>query len=462
MVHELGIDSCVSLDGRSFDYDGRSDSPVLIGDLLTLRDDGQTALLVQVLTKELAADRTVRGTGIVLGKLDHATLSRPDARPFNTTEIARADPRVLDPIVSREGPAARVGTTRTGELPALLFANSFNRHTFLCGQSGSGKTYALGVILEQLLAVTDLRIVVLDPNGDFVRLGELRSDAVNGDVERVRAAQSSVRVFRSESQSAEPLRLRWDELSRRAQGAVLQLDPIRDRGEFNVLLNLPPSDPGMDSDGFLDGIGALGEDGRTLRTRLENLEILDWSIWARGARSVLEAIEERPRAAVLDIGSFGTGTERSVAALGVLDHLWDRRERREPTLIVVDEAHNVCTTEPTDQLQALATERMVQIAAEGRKFGLWLLVSTQRPSKIHPNVVSQCDNLVLMRMNAPADVEDLARVFGYAPTQMLRSAPTFAKGEALLAGGFTFAPTIARIEGRLTPEGGSDIGVPLP
>ena len=172
MVHELGIDSCVSLDGRSFDYDGRSNSPVLIGDLLTLRADGQTELLVQVMTKELAADRTVRGTGIVLGKLDHATLSRPDARPFDTTEIARADPRVLDPIVSRGGPAARVGTTRTGELPALLFANSFNRHTFLCGQSGSGKTYALGVILEQLLAVTDLRIVVLDPNGDFVRLGE--------------------------------------------------------------------------------------------------------------------------------------------------------------------------------------------------------------------------------------------------------------------------------------------------
>ena len=139
MVHELGIDSCISLDGRSFDYDARSDSPILIGDLLTLRAEGQTSLLVQVLTKELSASRTVQGTGIVLGKLDNGTLSRPDARPFNTTEITRADPRVLDPIVARGGPAARVGTTRTGELPALLFANSFNRHTFLCGQSGSGK-----------------------------------------------------------------------------------------------------------------------------------------------------------------------------------------------------------------------------------------------------------------------------------------------------------------------------------
>ena len=30
------------------------------------------------------------------------------------------------------------------------------------------------------------------------------------------------------------------------------------------------------------------------------------------------------------------------------------------------------------------TDRLIQIAAEGRKFGLWLLLSTQRPSKIHP------------------------------------------------------------------------------
>ena len=461
MADALGIVSSSSLDGRTFDYDAESDSPVLVGDLLTLRAD-ETSLLVQIMTKERAEGKVVRGTGVILGKFENGALSPPDARPFSTAAISRADPGKLDGLISREGPVARVGSTRTGGLPALLFANSFNRHTFLCGQSGSGKTYALGVILERLLAVTDLRMVILDPNGDFVRLGELRHDAVEGDAGSLRAAQESVRVFRPGSHRAEPLRLLWSELTRPTQGAVLQLDPIRDRGEYNVLLNLPPTDPGLGRSDFLKEIGALGEDGRAITTRLENLGILDWSLWARGASSVLEAIEDRPRAAVLEIGSFATGPERSAAALAVLDHLWERRERREPTLIVIDEAHNVCTTEPADELQALATERLVQIAGEGRKYGLWLLVSTQRPSKIHPNVLSQCDNLVLMRMNAPADLEDLGRVFGYAPPSMLQAAPAFTKGEALLAGGFTFAPTIARIEGRLTPEGGSDVAVPLP
>jgi uncharacterized protein len=166
MADALGIASSSSPDGRTFDYEAESDSPILVGDLLTLRTDGEISLLFQIMTKERAEGRLVRGTGVVLGKLENGALSPPDARPFSTATIGRANPGMLDPLISRGGPVARVGTSRTGELPALLFANSFNRHTFLCGQSGSGKTYALGVILERLLAVTDLRIVILDPNGD--------------------------------------------------------------------------------------------------------------------------------------------------------------------------------------------------------------------------------------------------------------------------------------------------------
>ena len=46
----------------------------------------------------------------------------------------------------------------------------------------------------------------------------------------------------------------------------------------------------------------------------------------------------------------------------------------------------------------MAAEHAVRIAAAGRKFGLYLLVSTQRPQKIAENVLSQADNLVLMRL----------------------------------------------------------------
>jgi DNA helicase HerA-like ATPase len=71
--------------------------------------------------------------------------------------------------------------------------------------------------------------------------------------------------------------------------------------------------------------------------------------------------------------------------------------------IVIDEAHNVCPAEPRDQLTALATADAIRIAGEGRKFSLYLIVVTQRPQKVDENVLSQCDNLVLMRMNSLAD-----------------------------------------------------------
>jgi DNA helicase HerA-like ATPase len=131
-------------------------------------------------------------------------------------------------------------------------------------------------------------------------------------------------------------------------------------------------------------------------------------------------------------------------------------------LLVLDEAHNLCPAEPRGTVQTALVDRLVDIAAEGRKYGLWLLLSTQRPSKIHPQVLSQCDNLALMRMNSPADVAALASVFGFAPPDMLARAPSFVQGEALFAGVFAPVPSFVRMGERLTPEGGSDVRVPGP
>jgi hypothetical protein len=114
---------------------------------------------------------------------------------------------------------------------------------------------------------------------------------------------------------------------------------------------------------------------------------------------------------VVDLGSLGTRDEQTLTACAVLERLWRERERREPVAIVINEAQNVCPAEPADPLTALATEDAVRIAGEGRKFGLYLIVVTQRPQKIHENVLSQCDNLVLMRMNSVADLAQVAGVF---------------------------------------------------
>lgn len=343
---------------------------------------------------------------------------------------------------------------------ASLLARRFNRHTFLCGQSGSGKTYALGVLLEQLLVHTRLPLVVLDPNSDFVHLDEQLPRVPDRDASVLRSRD--IRILRSRSVDGANLLVRFTGLPAATKAAIMRLDPVVDRDEYNSLLH---ADEMMRVDAareILPRLANSGDEGfRALGTRIENLAVLDWEIWAGGERPATEIIDERPDATVLDLGGFQHPDEPLAVALSVLGDLWNRRAERRPVLIVIDEAHNLCSPDLDSPLGRAVREQIIQIAAEGRKFGLWMLLSTQRPSKIHPNIISQCDNLVLMKMSSPADLAGLGSIFGFAPRDLLDAAPRFMQGEMLLAGGFIDAATIVRVRERVTREGGSDVEVPL-
>ncbi|MGO4594541.1 ATP-binding protein [Leifsonia sp. 2TAF2] len=356
-----------------------------------------------------------------------------------------------------------VGTTvDPPERPAVIDGSRFNRHTFWCGQSGSGKTYALGVVLEQLLLETALPVTVLDPNADYVELRRTRSGVSGADA--ARWGELDIRVLHSSTAREPQLHIRFVELSVRSKAAVARLDPIADEEEYNALLHLDTAPADYDRETFRTSFLASlvkSEDHarRRLGLRIDNLGILDWPLWAFGADSAASVVAERPSATVLDLGGFTHQAEPQAAALGVLEDLWQRRMERRPVLIVLDEAHNFCPPQPRSDVEARLTEQLIQIAAEGRKFGLWLFLSTQRPSKIHPNVLSQCDNLGLMRMNSPRDLAELADVFGFVPRHLLEQSPGFRKGEALFAGAFTEEPQLVRIGRRLTVEGGGDLAV---
>ena len=157
---------------------------------------------------------------------------------------------------------------------------------------------------------------------------------------------------------------------------------------------------------------------------------------------------------VVDIGSLATREEQALVAESVLGHLWERRTRREPVLLVIDEAHNVCPREPADALTALATEHAVRIAGEGRKFGIYMLVASQRPAKVHENVLSQCDNLVLMRLNSAADAALIADLYGFVPPALVSLATDFRLGEALVAGKLASHPMVMRFGARSRARAG--------
>ena len=450
-----------SVDGRRFEFQASLHGLELeAGGYVTIDAAGEIRL-GQVLSLELeqqeatALDRP--GTILIrLARGNGALLDGSD-RPFHDAVLRPATTEEVSAWLERtRSDRARL---EVGELalapgvPFALDAGGFGRHTFLCGQSGSGKTYSLGVLLEQLLMETSLRVVVLDPNSDYVRLGEPSTEAADESVERYGAAAGSVAV-RSESSGATRIRIRLRDLSPAHQAAVLRLDPVDDRSEYADLLALV-EDENVRS---LEDLARSPADA--LKMRAHNLGVDRWGIWpGADGESLPEELENASaaRCLVVDLGSLPTRDEQALAAGAMLERLWRNRARREPVAIVIDEAHNVCPAEPDNQLTALATADAIRIAGEGRKFGLYLIVVTQRPQKVHENVLSQCDNLVLMRMNSVADLGHVARVFSFVPPGLIDRATTFAQGEALVAGKVASHPALIRFGSRISQEGGADV-----
>ena len=462
-----------SLDGRRFSFQARIDGLELRPGGYVMLEGGDRAALGQVRSLELAeadagevglpgddgADvrtrlmiRLARGEGVILDR---------DAAPFHDHLARAATAEEVRAWQLRVAP--RQASLAVGDLslapgaPMRLHAGGFDRHTFMCGQSGSGKSYALGLLLEQLLLETDLRIVILDPNSDCVRLRELHDDVAPDQADAWAALAAGIRVRSADSPGDARLRVRFGELAPETQAALLALDPVADREEYAALRSvLAEQRPRSVDELAVDD----GDDARRLALRVANLGLDRLGVWAGSdAGSLLDELDDpEARCLVVDTGSLATRAEQALVAESVLRGLWERRRARRPLLLVIDEAHNVCPTSPADALTAFATEHAVRIAGEGRKFGIYMLVSTQRPQKVHENVISQCDNLVLMRLNSTADAGFIADLFGFAPAGLVRLATDFRLGEALVAGKLASHPAILRFGARIAREGGADVG----
>jgi hypothetical protein len=459
-----GRSTAASSDGRTFTFTVTGVDPApRAGDLFALEPGGGLTTVGQVLRVETgSAGSVATGDGVVIGTLEaDGTFQRGSGRPFPSASLRPVTASQLETLQHSSGADLAIGSWVSAgiSVPARLRSQGFGRHTFLCGQSGSGKTYALGVILEQLMLGTELRMIVLDPNADFVKLGEIRSDAP--DEARRLLAQQEIRVLSADGHvSGEALLARFATMPRPAQAAVMQMNPIADRGEYNAYLHKLAGLGPVDITDVVASLAQGSGEERALGQRIENLGLLHWQVWAAGRPSAADVVKES-RLTVMDLSGFGEPQEPYAVGLDLVEELWAQRRDRTPTLIVIDEAHNLCPAEPQGPMQSMIVDRLIQIAAEGRKYGLWLFLSSQRPSKIHPQVLSQCDNLVLMRMNSPGDVQQLSTMFGFAPPALLEASTFFEQGEALVAGSFVPRPALIRMGRRLTEEGGSDVRVPV-
>ena len=116
-----------------------------------------------------------------------------------------------------------------------------------------------------------------------------------------------------------------------------------------------------------------------------------------------------------------------------------------PLLLVYEEAHKYVPNSELTKFRAskLSIER---IAKEGRKYGVTLLLSSQRPSEISETIFSQCSNFLAMRLTNPSDQSYVARLLPDTLGNLCEKLPTLGAGEALLIGESVVMPSLVKVE----------------
>jgi hypothetical protein len=125
-----------------------------------------------------------------------------------------------------------------------------------------------------------------------------------------------------------------------------------------------------------------------------------------------------------------------------------------PILLVYEEAHKYVPN--SDLVKFRSSKKSIErIAKEGRKYGVTLLLASQRPSEISETIFSQCNNFIAMRLTNPIDQGYVKKLLPDTLGSLIDLMPSLKQGEALLVGESIILPSIVQID-RCSPEPSSN------
>jgi DNA helicase HerA-like ATPase len=118
-------------------------------------------------------------------------------------------------------------------------------------------------------------------------------------------------------------------------------------------------------------------------------------------------------------------------------------DARHPIVIVCDEAHLYLPSSAasTGPLEKRALENFERIAKEGRKYGVGLMVVSQRPSDVSTTILSQCSNIISLRLANKTDQGVVKQLLPESLEGLMEVLPTLDVGEAVVVGDATLLPT---------------------
>jgi len=325
---------------------------------------------------------------------------------------------------------------QNGELVYLDASRS--RAVLVCGKRGSGKSYTLGVIVEELLDAGDALTIVVDPMGIYYPMAQANHDQerllwdwglsgkgmpvlllVPGDPETLYGGQEVVSAMEARGVRFRSFRINPADLSPDAWCELfdLSISDVMGIALFRAVQHLARR---RKEQFFIeDIISEIEMDGlvqdRTRQALLNRLEMAQswdlfstryqelWEIFDPGAVNIMDlsTLDPGPRGRrnlVVDVLARDIFKRRTIARrkeeLGLVSELprvW----------VLIDEAHQFV---PSGKA-TLAKEALIRWAKEGRQPGLSLVVASQQPSAIDSEVITQCDVIIAQKLTNRADIQ---------------------------------------------------------
>lgn len=372
----------------------------------------------------------------------------------------------------------------------------FQRHAAILGSTGSGKSWAVALILERAAKLKFPNVIVFDMHGEYTPLAnttaggfaQRRRLAGPGDLESPgkdvlflpywllnRDEMLSMILDRSD-QNAPNQASRFTLHVRTLKGKTLDTEKKPEvKKTFTVDSPIPYNIKKLvellSTDNTTKGTGKSGpikgewEDKLTrflsrLEAKLEDRrygfmfappeEALKYE-WLANELLMLLGSEGGSGIKIIDFSEVPadvlpvvTGT---LARLLYDVQFWMDRKSRTPVALLCDEAHlYLPVRDDADAVQRQALGSFERIAKEGRKYGFSIVVVSQRPSDVSRTILSQCNNFLALRLTNETDQGVIKRLMPDSLSGLTSILPLLDTGEALLLGDAVLLPTRIKID----------------
>jgi DNA helicase HerA-like ATPase len=190
----------------------------------------------------------------------------------------------------------------------------------------------------------------------------------------------------------------------------------------------------------------LRHDGADVGAAVSDREFLSDIVGLQKAAG--NAFTKRNQIVIIDLNSVEDEIVELVSAVVArmlfrfLRHAEPRN--RFPIHLLLEEAHRYIASTPS-RFSIDATKIFERIAKEGRKYGMFLLVASQRPSELSKTVLSQCSNFLVHRIQNPDDLSQIRQMTPFISDSVLKRLPSLPRQHALVFGTAVNLPTTFKV-----------------